>query len=153
MYMWMILKKSGGLPGVWADPSKGWAGETWVGTEIQYCSPCSSRALETQHQCKGKPTFSQLGCPEGTALSRPFRVPKCLWYWGWRMARQGVGEGWLGWEVFRARHSGLGASANGSGLYPKNNGKLTKSSKCICVWWTDLHFGKDHPDGKVESWL
>lgn len=46
--------------------------------------------------------------------------------------KQRVDKGWPDWRVSRARHLELGASANGSGLYPKNNEKLMKGSYCLC---------------------
>lgn len=67
------------------------------------------------------------------------------------MSRQGVGVGRPGWEVSRVRHSGLGARANGSGLYPKKNEKLMKSSKCFPVPRMDLPFEKDDPGYSVEN--
>ena len=50
------------------------------------------------------------------------------------MPRQGVGEGWPGWDVSRARHSGLGARANGSGLSPKKNKKLMKTALSVFLY-------------------
>jgi hypothetical protein len=120
-----------------------WAGKAWLRAEIQPCFLAKLESCETLHQLRGKSIFFWLSYPEGHLYWVPSRVPegltRCWWLedskikGGWSPARLEICQG----QALRT-----GSRAKGSGLYPKNREKLMTGSKCICVWWTDLHFEK-----------
>lgn len=76
----------------------------------------------------------QWGCPEGAPFSYPVQCLECFQPGVWTTVRR---------ERERLGYAGKAArlEAPFCGPYPKDNEKLM-GYKCVCVWWTDLHFEK-----------